>query len=92
MLRGAAPVNGGPARGLVPVEEPTWSRRSPQAEIRVVDGTHFSPWNASETAHNRLVFLEVAVMLLSSLYVFVVRMLKSRRDSLTLAVTCLRRQ
>jgi len=57
-----APVNGGPARGLVPVEEPAWSRRSPRAEIRVADGTHFSPWNARETARNRLVFLAVAVM------------------------------
>ena len=45
MLRGAAPANCRAARptvtrvGLVPVEEPERSSRSPMAEIRVADGT-----------------------------------------------------
>ena len=34
--------------GLVPVEEPTWSSRSPRAEITVTDGTHEGSTNASK--------------------------------------------
>ena len=55
MLRGAAPVNGRAARptvtraGLVPVEEPEWSSRSPRAEIRVVDGIQEDSTNASKS-------------------------------------------
>ena len=55
MLRGAAPVNGRAARptvtraGLVPVEEPEWSSRSPRAEIRVTDGIQENSTNASKS-------------------------------------------